>query len=193
MQDAAMTEWNAARELNPTIPALLRNMGYTVLYSKQSPERAIEYFNEGTKADPQNAENYLGLERALREARRTPEECAAALQKYPGSNPPSALIFQLSRDLADAGRYDDAQKELSTRFISLEEGGASQLDVYLYIKLKEAKALATAHHCDEASKVIQQLTDAVPQLALTKDALALALKSPRVQKEIAEVQGSCAK
>ena len=79
MQDAAMTEWNAARELNPAIPALLRNMGYTVLYSKQSPERAIEYFAEGTKSDPQNAENYLGLERALREAGRPAEERVAAL------------------------------------------------------------------------------------------------------------------
>ena len=35
MEDAAMTEWNAARELNPAIPALLRNMGYTALYSQQ--------------------------------------------------------------------------------------------------------------------------------------------------------------
>ena len=61
MQDAAMTEWNAARELNPAIPALLRNMGSTVLHSKQSPERAIQLFTEGTRFDPQNAEIYLGL------------------------------------------------------------------------------------------------------------------------------------
>ena len=193
MQDAAMTEWSAARELNPAIPALLRNMGYTALYSKQPPESAIGYFTEGTKADPQNPENYLGLERALREAGRSPEECAAALQRYPGSNPPSALIFQLARDLADAGRYEDAQKELSTRFVSLEEGGASQLDVYLYIRLKQAKALASAHHCDESRNAIEHLTDPVPQLSLTKDALALALRSPRVQKEIADARASCAK
>jgi tetratricopeptide (TPR) repeat protein len=191
MQDAAMTEWNAARELNPAIPALLRNMGYAVLYSKQSPERAIEYFTEGTKSDPQNPENYLGLEQALREAGRPPEERVAALQKFPGSNPPSILIFQLARDLADAGRYDDAQKELATRFISLEEGGASQLDVYLQIKLKQAHALAANHQCDEARKVIQHLSDPVPQLSLTKENLDLALKSQRGQKAIAEAQASC--
>ncbi len=61
MQDAAMAEWNAARELNRAIPALLRNMGYTVLYSRQSPERAIDLFTEGISSDPQNPENYLGL------------------------------------------------------------------------------------------------------------------------------------
>jgi tetratricopeptide (TPR) repeat protein len=191
MQGAAMKEWDDARALNPAIPALLRNMGYTALYAKQPPERAIELFTEGTKFDPQNAENYLGLERALREAGRPPEERVAALQKFPGANPPATLIFQLARDLADAGRYDDAQKELATRFVSLEEGGASQLDVYLEIKLKQAHALAANRHCDEARNLIQHLGDPVPQLSLTKEALALAVKSQRVQKQIADAQASC--
>jgi tetratricopeptide (TPR) repeat protein len=194
MQDDAMTEWNAARELNPAIPALLRNMGYTVLYAKQPPERAIELFTEGTKFDPQNAEIYLGLEQALKDAGHSREERIAALQKFPGSNPPATLIFQLARDLADAGRYDEAQKELATRFISLEEGGASQLDVYVEIKLKEARALAAKQECEQARTVIQHLSsDAVPHLSLTKDALALAMQSRRTQKEIAEAQAPCAK
>jgi Flp pilus assembly protein TadD len=192
MQDAAMAEWNAAREVNPAIPALLRNMGFTVLYSKQSPERAIQLFTEGTKSDPQNAEVYLGLERALREAGRSPEERAAALQKFPGPYPPATLIFQLARDLADAGRFDEAQKELATRFISLEEGGASQLDVFLEIKLKQARALVGEQKCDEARSLIQHLsTDPVPQLSLTKDELALALQSPRMKKRTAEVLAAC--
>jgi tetratricopeptide (TPR) repeat protein len=194
MQDAAMTEWNAARELNPAIPALLRNMGYTVLHEKQSPERAIQFFTEGTRSDPQNAEIYLGLEEALKDAGRTPEERVAALQKFPGSNPPATLIFQLARDLADAGRYEEAQNELATRFVSLEEGGASQLDVYVEIKLKQARALAAKQQCEQARAVIQHLSsDAVPQLALSKDALARAMQSRRTQKEIAEVQAPCVK
>jgi tetratricopeptide (TPR) repeat protein len=191
MQDDAMKEWNDARGLNPAIPALLRNMGYTALYLKQSPERAVELFTEGTKFDPQNAENYLGLERALGEAGRPPAERVAALQKFSGANPPATLIFQLARDLADAGRYDDAQKELATRFVSLEEGGASQLDVYLEIKLRQAHALAADHHCEEARNVIQHLGDPAPQLSLTKEALALAVKSQRVQKQIADAQAPC--
>jgi tetratricopeptide (TPR) repeat protein len=191
MQDPAMKEWNDARALNPAIPALLRNMGYTALYSKQPPERAIELFIQGIKFEPQNAENYLGLERALREAGRPPEERVAALQKFPGSAPAASLIFQLARDLADAGRYDDAQKELATRFIPLEEGGASQLDIYLEIKLKQANALAANHQCGTARNLIQHLDDPAPQLSLTKEALALALRSPRMQKQIADAQASC--
>jgi tetratricopeptide (TPR) repeat protein len=191
MEEAAMREWNAARELNPTLPALLRNMGYTALYLKQPPEQAIQYFEEGTKYDAQNPQNYLGLEEALRDAGRSPEERVAALQKFPGANPPAKLIFQLARDLADAGRYDEAQKELTTRFVSLEEGGASQLDIYLEIKLKQAHALAANHHCEEARTLIQHLGDPVPQLSLTKEDLALALHSPQTQKQIVETQASC--
>ncbi len=191
MQDLAMTEWNTARQLNPAIPALLRNMGYTALYSP-SPVHAIEYFTDGTKYDPQNPENYLGLERALTEAHHSLEERIAALQKFSGANPPAALIFQLARDLADAGRYDEAQKELATRFISLEEGGVSQLDVYLEIKLKQVHARAAARHCEEARTLVQHLADAVPQLALTNEALSLAVTSPHLQKRIAEALGTCA-
>jgi tetratricopeptide (TPR) repeat protein len=191
MEDAAMTEWNAARELNPAIPALLRNMGYTAIYVKHSPELAIQYFQQGMKYDSQNAENYLGLEQALREAGHPMEERIAALRRFPGSNPPATLIFELARDLADAGHYDEAQKELATRFVSLEEGGASQLDVYLEIKLKQAHALAESHQCDQARNLIQRLDEPVHDLALTKDALTQALKSPRIQKEIAAVQASC--
>jgi tetratricopeptide (TPR) repeat protein len=191
MQDAAMREWSMARTLNPAIPSLLRNMGYTVLCSKQSPERAIELFRQGTNADPQNAENYLGLELALRKAGRPPEERVAALQKFPGPTPPATLIFQLARDLADAGRYEDAQKELATRFIPLEEGGASQLDVYLEIKLKQANALVASHQCAEARALIQHLGDPAPQLSLKKDALALALQSKRIQKETSDIEGPC--
>jgi tetratricopeptide (TPR) repeat protein len=194
MQDAAMTEWNAARELNPAIPALLRNMGATALYLRQPPERAIEFFTEGTKSDPQNPQVYLGLGQALRAAGRPVEERIAVLQEFPGANPPAKLIFQLTRDLTDAGRYDEAQKELATRFIPLEEGGASQLDVYLEIKLKQARALAAKRQCEDVRSLLQHLSnDPVPQLSLTKDAIALALQSPRRQREIAELQPSCPK
>jgi Flp pilus assembly protein TadD len=193
MEEAAMQEWNTAREINPAIPALLRNMGYAVLYSKQSPERAVQLFTEGIKSDSQNAENYIGLERALKEAGRSAEERVAALQKYPGEHPPALLTFQLARDLADAGRYEDAQNELAKQFVSLEEGGASRLDVYLEIKLKQAHALAEKQQCEEAKNIIGHLSDPVPQLSLTKAELDLALQSRRVRESMAKVETICRK
>ena len=191
MQEAAMTEWEAARNLNPLIPALLRNMGYTVLYANRSPERSAELFVEGTKADPENAENYLGLEKALREAGRSPAEQAAALRKYPGKAPPAQLVFQLARDLAAAGHFDEAQQTLATRFVSREEGGASRLEVYVAIKLEQARSLAQKNQCSEARALIQHLTDPMPQLSLTTDALAEELQSQRARQAVAAIETSC--
>jgi hypothetical protein len=58
--------------------------------------------------------------------------------------------------------------------------------------VKEARALAAKQQCEETRAVIQHLSsDAVPELSLTKDALALALQSRRTQKEIAEAQAPC--
>jgi tetratricopeptide (TPR) repeat protein len=193
MQDGAMTEWEAARALNPAIPALLRNMGYAVLSSNHSPERAAQLFVEGIKVDPENAENYLGLEKALKAAGHSPSEQAAALQKYPGKNRPAPLVFQLARDLAAAGRFDEAQRELATRFVSREEGGASLLEVYVELKLEEAESLAQKIECSAARAVVQHLTDPVPELSLTKDALVEESRSRRTHQAVAAIEAHCPK
>ncbi len=191
MEDEAMKEWGAARGINPALPALLRNMGYTALYTKQSPERAIELFTGGVKYDPQNAENYLGLERALKEAGRSPQEQATALQRFPGPHPPALLVFQLARDLADAEQYDAAVKELADHFVSMEEGGASRLTVYLEIKLKEAKALTQKKQCLDARQIVGNLGSAVPQLSLTTEELSQGLQSMAVREATAAIETAC--
>jgi tetratricopeptide (TPR) repeat protein len=191
MEDEAMKEWEAGRMINPALPALLRNMGYTALYTKQSTERAIELFTDGVKYDPQNAENYLGLERALKEAGRSPQEQANALQKFPGPHPPAMLVFQLARDLADGGQYDAAVKELADHFVSMEEGGASRLTVYLEIRLKEAKALAQNRQCLDAKMIVGHLGNAVPQLSLTTEELSQGLQSKAVREATAAIERAC--
>jgi len=191
MEEEAMKEWSAARAINPALPALLRNMGYTAMYMKEPPERAIEYFTDGVKYDPQNAENYLGLERASKESGRPAQEQAAALQKFPGPHPPAVLVFQLARDLADAGQYDAAVKELADHFVSMEEGGASRLSVYLEIKLKEAQALAQNKQCPDAKRMVQRLGEAVQELSLTAEEMSQGLQSKAAREAVAEIGKMC--
>lgn len=193
MEEDAMKEWSAARAINPALPALLRNMGYTVLDTKQPPERAIELFTDGVKYDPQNAENYLGLERALKEAGHSAQERAEALQIFPGQHSPAVLVFQLARDLADAGQYDAAQKELADHFVSMEEGGASRLSVYLDIKLTEAKTLSAKGKCVDATLILDNLKNAVPQLSLTAEEMSQGLQSKSLKEAIAEIERACPK
>jgi len=192
MEEEAMKEWSAARAINPGLPALLRNMGYTAMDMKQAPGRAIEYFTDGVKYDAQNAENYLGLEKALKEAERPAQEQAAALRKFPGQHPPAVLVFQLARDLADAGQYDAAVKELADHFVSMEEGGASRLSVYLEIKLKEAESLAQQRKCADALLKVNTLGKGVPQLSLTAEEMSQGLQSKAAREAVAQIGKACA-
>jgi len=68
------------------------------------------------------------------------------------------------------------------------------LDVFLEIKLKQARALVAEQKCGAARTLIQHLgSDPVPELSLTKDELALATRSPRMEKRTAEVLAPCPK
>jgi hypothetical protein len=194
MVEEALAEWESARQIRPEIPTLLRSMGYATLASHGSPERALELFTEGTKLDPRNAGVYLGLERALQAAGRPVEDRIHALKMFPSNqNPPSELVFQLARDLAEAGRFDDAEQELASHFVAREEGGIGLRQVYLDIRMREARALSEKGHCDNARELIHHLSDPAPPLSLTQGELALELKSASRQKEIVSIEDTCTK
>src|SRR5437868_4708827 len=82
MTGPAIKEWETARKLKPSIPTLHRNMGYAVLQSGESPDRAIELFREGMKYDPDNVDLYLGLEESIEKAGCPARDRAQARQSF---------------------------------------------------------------------------------------------------------------
>jgi tetratricopeptide (TPR) repeat protein len=194
MVEQALAEWELARQIRPGIPTLLRSMGFATLASHGSPQRALELFTEGTRLDPKNASIYLGLEQAMQQAGSPIESRIHALRMFPADqNMPSELVFQLARDLAEAGRFDDAIQQMSSHFVAREEGGVGMRQVYLDIRIQEARALSSHNQCDAARDVIRHLSDAAPTLSLTQEELALELKSESRQKEIASIETVCGK
>jgi tetratricopeptide (TPR) repeat protein len=165
MVEQASGEWEAARRIRPGIPALLRSMGFATLASHGSPQRAMELFTEGTRLDASNASIYLGLEQAMQAAGKPIEARIHALKMLsPDQNPPSELVFQLARDLAEAGRFDEAIQKMASHFVAREEGGVSLRQVYLDIRILQARVLSGQSHCDTAWEVTRHLSDAVPSL-----------------------------
>ena len=194
MVEQALAEWESARQIRPGIPTLLRSMGYATLASHGSLERALELFTEGARLDASNASVYLGLEQAQQAAGRPVEDRIHALKMFPPDlNPPSELVFQLARDLAEAGRFDEAKQQLASHFVAREEGGIGLRQVYLDIRIQEARALSGQSHCDAARELLRHLSDAVPALSLTQGELALELKSESRQKELASIENTCRK
>jgi tetratricopeptide (TPR) repeat protein len=194
MVEQALAEWESARQIRPGIPTLLRSMGYAILVSHGSAERALELFTEGTKLDPNNASVYMGLEQAMKAAGRPVEDRVNALKMLPvDQTPPSEMVFQLARDLAEAGRFDEATQQLASHFVAREEGGIGLRQVYLDIRTQEARARAGQGRCDAARELVRHLSDAAPTLSLTQGELALELKSESRQKELAAIENICGK
>ncbi len=192
MVDRAMQAWETARSLNPRIPVLHRNMGYTLLHAGASPERAIAVFDEGRRNDPGNVGVYFGLDQAMTGAGRSADERADALSTYPDRGAmPAALVYKLARTLAEAERFDEAEDLFRERFFPREEGGINVREVFLDVRLARAEALAADGQCAEAVDVVERLNREVSGLPFTRDGLETFLESPDLQQRIGEVKAVC--
>ena len=192
LADSAMSEWDRAQRLDPRIPTLLGNMARTVLATGGAPDRAVALFTEGTRLDSLNLGLYVGLEQAMRLAGRPAEERAAALLAYPDRRSvPAVLAFTAAGLLAEAGRFDDAERQLAGRFFSREEGGANVRQVYLDVRLARARSLASRSACAQALRVLDHLADPVSSLPFTRDGLRPLVDAPGFRRSVADVRAAC--
>ena len=192
MAEAAMNEWAAVRRLDPSMPVLHFNMGYTALRTGGSPDRAVELFREGTTVDSNNIGLYFGLEEAMTEVGESAGARADAILTYPdlGAMPPD-LVFSLARLLTEAQRFDEADRLFYDRFFAREEGGTNVREVYLEVKLGRAGALAAAGRCAEALGIIDGLAEPVAELDFTQDGVQQFIDSERFQEMIGAVLAAC--
>ena len=191
MVDAAMKSWEKVRALNPSIPTLHRNMGYTLL-ATGALDKAIDIFREGTKFDAANVGVYTGLEQALTQAGRPAADRAQALLSFPNQKAlPASLVYRLTLALAEAGRFDEAEQQFQGRFFPREEGGINVRQVWLEVRARRARALADAKDCTRAMAMIGTLTAPVPSLAFTKDGLEPFLAQPKYRGLVDGVRKTC--
>jgi len=192
MSGQALQEWQTARRIKPALPTLHRNLGYTMLKSGESPEWATEIFREGTKYDADNVDLYLGLEEAMEKAGRPVSERARALHSFPElQTAPAVLVFRLVRLLADAGEFDEAEKQLASRFFPREEGGANVREIYVALKLKQAKAGAAKGQCPSALDIVRHLGEPVASLSFTSKGLDPFISSPASKQAMEEIRAVC--
>jgi hypothetical protein len=192
MPQQALQEWETARGIKPAIPTLHRSMAYTALKSGQSPERAIELFREGTKYDAQNVDLYLGLEEAMEKAGRPASERASALESFPElQSAPAVLVFRLVRLLGDARQFDEAEKQLASRFFPREEGGTNVRAIYVALRLKRAASSAAQGQCRSALDIVGHLGEPVASLSFTSKGLDPFISSPVSKQAVEEIRANC--
>ncbi len=186
--DDALAEWAKARALDPRLPVLHRNIGFTLLYARGAADEALRAFEEGMGADPTNVELYQGADQALSLLGRGAEERIAALRRYPETPLPSTLVYKLALALAEAGRFTEAEALFPGRFFPREEFGTNVRQVYLEVKLRQAFALAREGRKAEASALAASFGQPVPGFDFTKDGMAAFVGAPRFQYYRGELQ-----
>ena len=192
LADSAMAEWTEAARLDPRLPTLHRNLALSVLRTGGSVDSAIALLTAGTRYDPLNDELYLDLEAAMRQAGRPADERARALLAYPGGRAvPPVLAFTTARTHAEAGRFDEAERQLAGRYFSRAEGGEEVGQVYLELRIARARSLATRGQCAQAARVLDHLADPVRDLQFTRDGLRALVETPAVRDGAAAVRASC--
>jgi len=192
MSKQALEEWETTRRIKPVIPTLHRDMGYTMLKSGESPERAIKIFREGMQYDSRNVDLYLGLEEAMEKAGRPASERARALQEFPElQTAPAVLVFRLVRLLSEAREFDEAERQLVNRFFPREEGGANVREIYVALKLKRAKAMAAQGQCPSALDIARHLGEPVANLPFTSKGLDPFMSSAASKQAVQEIQAAC--
>ncbi len=188
----ALAAWERAAALDPERPVLHRNMGYTVLHDGGPPERAIELFTAGARVDPFNADLYLGLDAAMGRAGRAADARPDALLQFPDlARFPTSLVYRLARRLAQAERYDEAERLFAGRVFPNEEGGIDVREVYLDVRLARAETLAGQNACAAAHQLVGGLAREDPDLSFTRGGLADLVASDPAQQRIARLQATC--
>ena len=193
MLDSAIASWRRAAAIEPRIPTLHRNLGYALLAAGRGPAEARAAFEDGARYDSLNVGVYLGLDSTLVLSGGGATERARALDRFPvPDSMPASLVYRYARLLADAGRFDDAERRMRGRFFPRREGGVNPRQVWLEIRVRRAEALVEAARCAEARRVVDGLVRPVAGVAFTSDGLEQFLERGPLAERVATVRARCA-
>ena len=190
--DQALTEWDAARKLNPQIRVLHASLGRALLHEKNDPQQALTAFQEGLRNDPQNVALYTGIDQALSILQHPAKERVAALEQYPDlASMPTSLVYELILNLTEAREFEKANALFHDRFFQREEGGTNVRQVWLEVQIQHALAIAQQGQCPQALHTVDNLPQPVPDLEFTRDGLDPFLDSARFRYLVGTVYQSC--
>lgn len=188
----ALREWEAARQGNAGIPALLASMGLALLHESHDSARALTVFDEGIKNDARNIVNYSGAVSAMTLLGRNAKERVKELEKYPDrKRMPNPLVYELALNRSEAGDYEGAVALFHDRFFSREEGGTNVRQVWVEVRLQQSSTLAKAGKCQEALEIANNLGRPVEGLTFTQDGLQPFVESARTNYLLGEAYAVC--
>jgi AraC-like DNA-binding protein len=104
---------------------------------------------------------------------------------------PASLVYRYARLLAEAGRFDDSERQFRGRFFPRREGGTNPRQVWLEVRVRRAEALAERGTCAGARRILDGLARPVANLAFTDDGLEPFLQRGPLAGRVAAARARC--
>jgi Flp pilus assembly protein TadD len=187
-----LEKWRRAAALNEKLPSVDASIGRALFGIHHDAEGALVAFERGVENDPENVEDYLGADRAMSVLQLPAAKRSEILARYPGGpEPPTDLVYELALNLAEAGQFDRARALFEHRYFSRAEGGTNVREVWLELRILEARSLAEHARCNEAQSMLHSLGSPVEGLEFTRDGLQPILDTARSRFLIGEVFEAC--
>lgn len=194
LTDAAFARWKAAQAIEPTIPALDATIGRALLHLKDDVAGALAAYQRGAAYDPNNLDNYIGMDQALSLLSRPAAERVAALERFPDrASLPTNLVYELALNRAEAGDFSGAEALFQHRYFQRAEGGTNVREVWAEVRLLHAQALVAKGQCSAAMEIGAHLADAVPGLEFTQSGMEPLLQSARINYSLGLLAERCGK
>ncbi len=104
---------------------------------------------------------------------------------------PTALVYELALNRAEAADFAGATSLFHNRFFGREEGGTNVRQVWIEVKLLQIQSLSNNDHCKEALAESAAIAKPVAGLAFTQNGLDPFLNSARTKYLLADAPNSC--
>ena len=135
---------------------------------------------------------WVGLDSTMVLGGATAAERARSLDRFPAPDAmPATLVYRYARLLAEAGRFEDAERQFRARFFPRREGGVNPRQVWLDVRLRRAESLAAPARCAEAVRILDGLERPVQGIAFTGDGLAPFLQAGALADRVAALRARC--
>jgi tetratricopeptide (TPR) repeat protein len=156
---------------------------------KKYDRRALDIFQEGLGADPENIELYTGSNQILSILRRPVEDRLKILASYPDQEKlPTELAFDYALSLVEAGQFDRARQFFYDRYFERAEFGTNVRHVFLEVQVMEALSFAKSGRRVEARSAVAGFGRKVEGLQFTADAMDQYLAEPRLEFYLGEIE-----
>ena len=154
--DEAIACWERARELDPRLPTVHRNLGLAYYNKRRDPQRARASYERAFALDPSDARVFYELDQLDKKLNRAPEERLANLERHPElvARRDDLVIERVSL-LNRLGRHAEAYALIMGRTFHPWEGGEGKVTgQYVASLVEQARALIERGEHAQALEVL---------------------------------------